>query len=109
MKLRRALAVLGISIAMVGGTALAASAITGGDLDGNGHPNVGMIAFYDGTGRFRCSATLVSPTVLVTAAHCTDGVRGKTIVTFDSVAPSPSPRAADDTGNGMSQTGYTTP
>ena len=60
MKLRRTLAILGISSAMVGGTALAASAITGGELDGNGHPNVGMIAFYDSTGRFRCSATLVS-------------------------------------------------
>jgi hypothetical protein len=99
MKLRRTLAVLGISTAMVGGTALAASAITGGDLDGNGHPNVGMIAFYDSTGRFRCSATLVSPTVLVTAAHCTSGTLGKTAVTFDSVVaeapPSPLPVAAD--------------
>ena len=99
MKLRRALAVFGISTAMVGGTTLAASAITGGDLDGNGHPNVGMIAFYDGTGRFRCSATLVSPTVLVTAAHCTDGTVGKTAVTFKSVVaeapPSPLPAAAN--------------
>jgi hypothetical protein len=99
MKLRRALAVFGISTAMVGGTTLAASAITGGDLDGNGHPNVGMIAFYDGTGRFRCSATLVSPTVLVTAAHCTSGTVGKTAVTFKSVVaeapPSPLPVAAN--------------
>jgi hypothetical protein len=99
MKLRRTLAILGISSAMVGGTALAASAITGGELDGNGHPNVGMIAFYDSTGRFRCSATLVSPTVLVTAAHCTSGTLGKTAVTFDSVVaeapPSPLPQAAD--------------
>ena len=99
MKLRRALAVFAISTAMAGGTALAASAITGGELDGNGHPNVGMIAFYDATGRFRCSATLVSPTVLVTAAHCTTGTLGKTAVTFDSVVaeapPSPLPVAAD--------------
>jgi hypothetical protein len=86
-----------------------ASAITGGELDGNRHPNVAMIVFYQPDGRFRCSATLVSPTVLVTAAHCTDGVRGKAIVTFDSVAPRPTPRAADDTGNGMSATGYRAP
>jgi Trypsin len=82
-------------------------AITGGQLDGNAHPNVAMISFYQPDGRFRCSATLVSPTVLVTAAHCTDGVRGKALVTFDTVAPTPTPRAADDAGNGMSATGYT--
>jgi hypothetical protein len=86
-----------------------ASAITGGELDGNRHPNVAMIVFYQPDGRFRCSATLVSPTVLVTAAHCTDGVRGKAIVTFNPVAPQPTPRAADDTGNGMSATGYQAP
>lgn len=99
MKIRRAAAVLGLATAMVGGTALAASAITGGQPDGNGHPNVAMIAFYDPDGRFRCSATLVSPTVLVTAAHCTDGTVGKTAVTFDPVVaeapPSPLPAAAN--------------
>jgi Trypsin len=84
-------------------------AITGGQLDGNRHPNVAMIVFYQPDGRFRCSATLVSSTVLVTAAHCTDGVRGKVIATFDSVAPSPSPRAADDVGDGMSAIGYSAP
>jgi Trypsin len=68
-----------------------------------------MIVFYQPDGRFRCSATLVSPPVLVTAAHCTVGVRGKTIVTFDSVAPATTPRAADDPGNGTSTTGYTAP
>ena len=99
MKIRRAAAVLGLATAMVGGTAFAASAITGGQPDGNGHPNVAMIAFYDPDGRFRCSATLVSPTVLVTAAHCTDGTVGKTAVTFDPVVaeapPSPLPAAAN--------------
>lgn len=106
--MRRTAALVLAAVAVSLGTVGAAMAITGGELDGNGHPNVAMIVFYQPDGRFRCSATLVSPTVLVTAAHCTQGVRGKTIVTFASVAPSPSPRAADDTGNGMSQTGYTT-
>ncbi len=74
-------------------------AITGGEPDGSRHPNVALIAFYDSTGRYRCSATLVSPTVLVTAAHCTSGTLGKTLVTFDSViaenGPSPLPVAAN--------------
>jgi hypothetical protein len=79
--------------------AVPAMAITGGEPDGDGHPNVAMIAFYDATGRYRCSATLASSTVLVTAAHCTDGTVGKTAVTFDSfiaeTGPSPLPVAAD--------------
>lgn len=76
-----------------------AQASTGGTPDGELHPNVGLILFYDATGRYRCSATLVSPTVLLTAAHCTSGTLGSTLVTFDSVIaeqpPSPFPAAAD--------------
>ena len=108
--MRRTLALALAALAVSLGTVGTAWAITGGELDGNAHPNVAMIVFYQPDGRFRCSATLVSPTVLVTAAHCTEGVRGKTIVTFESVAPSPMPRAADDTGTEpMSQTGYQAP
>jgi hypothetical protein len=97
------LVLVAVLVASVG----TARAITGGQIDGTAHPNVAMIVFYQPDGRFRCSATLVSPTVLVTAAHCTDGVRGKTIVTFAPVAPTPTPRAADDAGDGFSVTGYT--
>jgi hypothetical protein len=96
---RRALAAAVVSVAMLFVMALPAAAITGGQPDGNRHPNVGLILFYDATGRFRCSATLVSPTVLITAAHCTEGTLGSTLVTFDSVIaeqpPSPFPVAAD--------------
>jgi hypothetical protein len=97
-----ALATLAVSLGTVG----TAWAITGGELDGNAHPNVAMIVFYQPDGRFRCSATLVSETVLVTAAHCADGDLGKVVVTFDSVAPD-SPRATDDPGDGTSEIGYT--
>lgn len=76
-----------------------AQASTGGDADGALHPDVGLILFYSDDGRFRCSATLVSPTVIVTAAHCTQGTLGKTLVTFNSVIaeapPSGFPIAAD--------------
>lgn len=88
-----AMLALGIAVAAP------AAAITGGEPDGNNHPNVGLIVFYDADGRFRCSATLISPTVLITAAHCTSGTLGKTLVTFDSVVaeqpPSPFPVAAN--------------
>src|SRR5215204_341910 len=96
--------------------ALPAAAITGGTIDSNGtYSNVGMIAYYDAEGRWRCSATLVTPTVLLTAAHCTHGTVGRTIVSFklltDDAAPSDVPRAPDDNATpptGTSKTGYTT-
>jgi len=51
-------------------TAQPATAITGGTRD-EGHTNVGVIRFTTETGRFRCSGTLISPTVVLTAGHCT--------------------------------------
>lgn len=93
--------------------AVPAAAITGGseDTGGTRYPNVGMLVAYDDEFRFRCTGTLITPTVFLTAAHCTEGTIGKTIVTFDwevaRQAPSNLPRAADDPGDGTSEIGYT--
>jgi secreted trypsin-like serine protease len=99
LRIRTALAALAVVLLAGITSAGPAAAITGGEPDGNDHPNVGLILFYDSTGRYRCTATLISPTVLITAAHCTSGVRGKVLVDFDSVitetGPSPYPLAAD--------------
>ena len=94
--------------------AIPAAAITGGTEDtADTYDNVGMIVFYDASGRYRCTATLVTPTVLLTAAHCTEGTLGKTIVTFKweiaRTSPSGLPRAADDSGDGTSTIGYGSP
>ena len=35
------------------------------------HTNVGLVRFTTEAGRFRCSGTLISPTVVLTAGHCT--------------------------------------
>ena len=106
--MRRFRSLLGLAVAGAALMAAAApvSAITGGTEDLEGHPGVAMIAWYESAGRYRCTATLVTPTVLVTAAHCTSGVIGQTFVTFASDANAPLPRATDDTGSGTSATGY---
>ena len=51
-------------------------AITYGQPDGTAHPYVGVVVFQaagDTTSGWRCTGTLLSPTVLLTAGHCTAG------------------------------------
>ena len=48
-------------------------AVTDGTLDGNTHPAVVLLLMeIGGEPAFRCSATLLSPTVVLTAGHCTN-------------------------------------
>ncbi len=68
-----------------------ANAITFGQPDGKGHPNVGLLladTLGDGTARPQCTGTLIAPTVFLTAGHCTFSFsqRGitKVWVTFDT-------------------------
>ena len=47
---------------------------TNGEPDKGRHPYVGLAVFDDGNGpSHRCSASILSPTVVLTAGHCTDG------------------------------------
>jgi hypothetical protein len=54
------------------------NAITGNWVEDSEHPFVGLAVFYDAKGEFlwRCSGTLLSPTVFLTAGHCADTVSG---------------------------------
>jgi secreted trypsin-like serine protease len=116
-KLVRSVAVGALMSGAVIASPAPAGAITGGTEDlGNVYSNVAMIAFYQPDGRFRCTATLIAPRVLLTAAHCTFQDIGKVAVTFDPLisrtqdeAEIDIPRAADDTGpdDTISEIGFT--
>jgi len=55
---------LALAVAPVG-------AVTDGQLDGDGHPAVVLLLMeVNGAPAFRCSATLLTPTVVLTAGHC---------------------------------------
>lgn len=61
--------VLLLSLVMVS----TASAVTGGEPDGAAHPQVVLLIMdVGGQPAFRCSATMLTPTVVLTAGHCTN-------------------------------------
>jgi V8-like Glu-specific endopeptidase len=78
--LRSALATSALGAALI--PAAPAGAIVGGSPD-TVHTNVGLIRFTTADGRFRCSGTLVSARVVLTAGHCTEGPASNVYVSFD--------------------------
>lgn len=73
--MRKLLSVVAGVVALVGATLAPAGAVTGDYVEDNEHPYVGLVVFYDEAGEFvgRCSGSLLSSTVFLTAGHCTDG------------------------------------
>ena len=66
-----------IATALLLAVVIPAAAVTFGEPDGDGHPHVGLMVFdVDGAPAWRCSGTLLSPTVMLTAGHCTFGTSG---------------------------------
>jgi secreted trypsin-like serine protease len=63
-----------------------AAAVTDGELDGNGHPYVGLMVAKDadGTPLWRCSGTLISSTLFLTAGHCTESPAVSAEIWFDA-------------------------
>lgn len=70
--MRRRIALLLTALAMLVASAAPAGAIQFGNVDGDDHPYVGMVLFFDARaqGWFRCSGSLIEPDVFITAGHC---------------------------------------
>jgi secreted trypsin-like serine protease len=69
------MAVVAASFATLTMLTAPAQAITGNYVLDDEHPFVGLLVLYDENGDFlgRCSGSLLTPTVFLTAGHCTDG------------------------------------
>ncbi|WP_211224800.1 S1 family peptidase [Meiothermus rufus] len=77
--------------------------ITYGELDGDRHPYVGLMVAQDANGNplWRCSGTLMSPTLFLTAGHCTEPPAARVEIWFDADVDAGRP------GNGYPFTGQT--
>jgi hypothetical protein len=76
---------------------MAAHAIKNGDMDGDGHPYVGLMVAQDGSGNplWRCTGTLISERLFLTAGHCTESPAAHVEIWFDA-----------DVENGIPGNGY---
>jgi V8-like Glu-specific endopeptidase len=96
MRKKSLLAVI-VAIAMLVITVAPVAAVTDGQLDGNRHPYVGLMVAQDEDGNplWRCSGTLLSPTVFLTAGHCTEDPAAHVEIWFDA-----------DVESGIPENGY---
>ena len=74
---RKIFVVLAMVIVIMLGVVGGAAAVKNGELDGDGHPHVVLLLMdVGGQPMYRCSATMLSPTVALTAGHCTSNYPG---------------------------------
>ena len=86
-------------------------AVTDGELDGEGHPYVGLMVAQtaDGTPLWRCTGTLLSPTLFLTAGHCTEDPADHVEIWFASDVESGVPANGYPFNGDVGGTPYTHP
>jgi secreted trypsin-like serine protease len=74
---RKRLATVTLTLLLLVVIVIPVAAVQFGQRDGAEHPFVGLLVFdVGGNPAWRCSGTLLSPTVMLTAGHCTFGTSG---------------------------------
>lgn len=99
--MRRRVVAIALTLGLLAAGLGSAVAITDGEPDGNGHPYVGLMVAQDGDGNplWRCSGTLISETLFLTAGHCTEAPAAHVEIWFDADVQSGIP------GNGYPNSG----
>jgi hypothetical protein len=85
MNSKRLTATVGLTALLALGATATVHAITNGGPDNGEHPYVGLMVADDAEGNplWRCSGALISPTVFVTAGHCTEAPAVRATIWFD--------------------------
>jgi hypothetical protein len=104
--LKRTLVLAALAVALVT-FAGSAGAITGNYEKDFQHDFVGLLVVYDDQGEFagRCSGSLISPTVFVTAGHCTTGTDSARIYFQQDAGVHYDPETEIDPVSGYPETG----
>ena len=100
-----------LTLVLVFSTIGAVSAVTDGEPDGEGHPYVGLMVAQtaDGAPLWRCSGTLLSPTLFLTAGHCTEAPAEHVEIWFDTDVESGIPANGYPFTGNVGGTPYTHP
>ncbi len=84
--MRKRVVSLLIAVVLLLAVVIPVVAITDGELDGNAHSFVGLMVAQDAKGNplWRCSGTLLSPKLFLTAGHCTEAPAAHVEIWFDA-------------------------
>jgi hypothetical protein len=109
--MKRTLALLAVLAAAFAVGIGPAGAITDGALDGNGHPYVGLMVAQDAKGNplWRCSGTLLSSRLFLTAGHCTESPAAHVEIWFDADVDAGRPENGYPNTGDVGGTPYTHP
>lgn len=114
--MRRITALIAALVLSLAASSIPANAVTDGELDGNAHPYVGLMVAHGvnpNTGAFgplwRCSGTLLSARLFLTAGHCTEAPAEHVEIWFDADVESGIPRNGYPFKGDASGTPYTHP